>query len=243
MSASPSSRRSSSRASKKSNSMPIPLVTPKSHDSDALPSVADDVRSSSNKKPAAKLSNKKAPKKKESSTKVPPANDKEPEMEEEPQVDPMKQDFHYYAADHYEEVKEQCQKQLDTSLADGSISEKNKQNQLYLLTTLLNNRLIKNWEEAPASTRAEYLKKEEADRKRFMSEEEVASRHCATLTARRRSPKQSGALGRAGSFGLATTLEMHSLSANLGGGSTKRPNSAVSDADVLESAVKRVKAG
>lgn len=45
---------------------------------------------------------------------------------------------------------------------------------------------------APPSTRAHYLKLEENDRKRFMSEDEVASRHCATLTARKRSPKQSG---------------------------------------------------
>lgn len=48
---------------------------------------------------------------------------------------------------------------------------------------------------APPSTRAHYLKLEENDRKRFMSEDEVASRHCATLTARKRSPKQSGGGG------------------------------------------------
>ena len=100
-------------------------------------------------------------------------NDKEPEMEEEPQVEPMKQDFHFYAVDHYEDAKRACEQQLENSYADGSIHAKNKENQLYLLTTLLNARLIQNWEMSPPSTRAEYLKKEEADRKRFMSEEEV----------------------------------------------------------------------
>lgn len=163
-------------------------------------------------------------------------------MEEEPQVEPMKQDFHFYAMDHYEEVKQVCQQQLDNSFADGSISEKNKEkNQLLLLTTLLNARLIQNWEEAPASKRAEYLKKEEADRKRFMGEEEVASRHCATLTARRRSPKQSGILGRAGSFGLTSNVEVPLLNTQAEG-SRKRPNGEVADADVPERAVKRVKA-
>jgi hypothetical protein len=53
---------------------------------------------------------------------------------------------------------------------------------------------------------------EEADRKRFMSEDEVASRHCATLTARKRSPKISGGEKRtegvmpARSFGLGEVL-------------------------------------
>lgn len=160
-------------------------------------------------------------------------------MEEEPKVEPMKQDFHFYAKDEYEELKEVCQQQLDNSIADGS-----KENQLYMMTTLLNARLIQNWEMAPSSTRAEYLKKEEADRKRFMSEEEVASRHCATLTARRRSPKQSGVLGRAGSFGLNTTVQVPSLSPPAGGSGVKsggkRYHSEV-DTDAHEGTAKRVK--
>ena len=123
-------------------------------------------------------------------------------------MEPMKQDFHYYAADHYNEVSLACQQQLTAAYADGSIAEtNNKENHLFLLSTLINARLIKNWENASPATRATYLKKEEADRKRFMSEEEVASRHCATLTARKRSPKQSG-VERAQSFGLTSTVEV-----------------------------------
>jgi hypothetical protein len=125
-------------------------------------------------------------------------------MGEELKVDPMRQDFHFYAMDQYELVKQVCQRQLDDAFADGTISkDTSAENQLYLLTTLINARLIKNWEDAPPSTRDEYLKKEEADRKRFMSEEQVASRYCATLTARRRSPKQSSDLERSSSFGLS----------------------------------------
>jgi len=118
--------------------------------------------------------------------------------------------------DNYDEIKKLCEAQLSKSIADGTIAE-NKEKELYLLTTLLNARLIRNWENAPSSTRSQYMKKEEADRKRFMSEEEVASRHCATLTARRRSPKQGGSnhgrsggagganpMNRATSFGLAS---------------------------------------
>lgn len=157
-------------------------------------------------------------------------------MEEEPKVEPMKQDFHFYATDHYEDARQASQQQLENSFANGSIPEKTKENQLHLLTTLINARLIQNWEAAPPSKRASYLKKEEADRKRFMSEEEVASRHCATLTARRRSPKQSAGLGSVGSFGLASNVEVTRDDSTL-----KRPSREI-DRDGFESAAKRVKA-
>lgn len=159
-------------------------------------------------------------------------------MEEEPKVEPMKQDFHFYAMDQYEEVKRTSQQQLEQS--ETSVSDKSKE--LYLLTTLLNARLVQNWESAPSSTRAAYLKKEEADRKRFMSEEEVASRHCATLTARRRSPKQAvvgpGGVRPVGSFGLSATVEVPSMSEE---GLLKRPNAEPSDSDIEESVTKRAK--
>ena len=193
------------------NNMPPSLVTPKSHDSETMPPVG--ASSAQLQKPTAKSANKMSmkSKKKDSDTKSPVLNaEKEPEMEEEPKVEPMKQDFHFYAVDHYKEVHQACQLQLNAAFADGSISETNKENHLILLTTLINARLIKNWEDASPSTRAQYLKKEETDRKRFMSEDEVASRHCATLTARKRSPKQSG-VKRAESFGLTSTVEVPML--------------------------------
>lgn len=74
---------------------------------------------------------------------------------------------------------------------------------------------------------------EEADRKRFMSEDEVASRHCATLTARKRSPKQSAAgvmgsrvvegVGAARSFGLGEVVpQMVGVLDEAEGGKRKR---------------------
>merc|ERR1712151_22330 len=44
------------------------------------------------------------------------------------------------------------------------------------------------WTESTQATRSAYMVKEEEDRKRFMNAEEVASQHCATLTARAKSP-------------------------------------------------------
>ena len=171
------------------------------------------------------------------------------EEEEELKVDPMKQDFHFYAKDNFDDVKRACQRQLDKSHADGSIPQTNKNKELYLINTFLNAHLVQNWEAAPPSTRAEYLRKEEADRKRFMSEEEVASRHCATLTARRRSPKQSSGVGSAGSFGLSETVAVPPLplpqlagpKSDVGKGSMKRPGGNM-DTYAAESAAKRVRA-
>ena len=250
-----SSRRISSRVIKKPRNFPqATLVTPKSPDeSDTLPPVAETHNSkasrnnNNNNKVASKGTHKRtSSKRKESGNSTNNHDDKELLEMEELTVEPMKQDFHYYAMDHYDEVKQICEKQLAKSIANGSIQQKNKENHLFLLTTLINTLLIKNWEAAPASTRAEYLKREEADRKRFMSEEEVASRHCATLTARRRSPKQSGPLGKAGSFGLGLSTIPSLLASSdgdkeeeMGDGPMKRPGSA--DIDEGESLAKRVK--
>lgn len=112
------------------------------------------------------------------------------------QVEPMKQDFYIYANDRFDAVKAQCEEECKSQLsssAGGGGKINNKENELYRLTTLMNARLIQDWESGPATLRAEYMKMEDADRQRFMSEEEVASRHCATLTARKRSPKQQNA--------------------------------------------------
>lgn len=113
-------------------------------------------------------------------------------MEEEIHVEPMKQDFYFYANDRFDAVKAQCEEECkqSSSSSGGRVKSNNKENELYRLTTLMNARLIQDWESGPASLRAEYMKMEDGDRQRFMSEEEVASRHCATLTARKRSPKQ-----------------------------------------------------
>ena len=181
-------------------------MTPKSrsHDSgEALPPVHSNKKAVSSAKPKSIKSKKtKAPPTKTPINSLPPENE-----EDELQVEPMKQDFHFYAQDNYEEAKRACQAQIKRSRNSGKISQKNKENELFLLSTLINARLIQNWERAPSSVRASYLKKEEEDRKRFMGEEEIASRHCETLTARRRSPKTAHANSvRASSHGLTGEL-------------------------------------
>jgi len=184
-----------------------PLVTPKSrsHDSgEALPPIHSNKKTSSSgaKPKSSKSKRTKAPPTKTPIKSLPPENE-----EDELQVEPMKQDFHFYAQDNYEETKRVCQAQIKRSRSSGKTSHKNKENELFLLSTLINARLIQNWEKAPSSVRASYLKKEEEDRKRFMGEEEIASRHCETLTARRRSPKTAHANSvRASSHGLTGEL-------------------------------------
>lgn len=61
----------------------------------------------------------------------------------------------------------------------------------FLVNTNLNSRLLAAWENATQETRDVYRKKEEDDRTRFMAEDEIASRHCATLTARGKSPRET----------------------------------------------------
>ena len=189
------------------------LVTPKSlDDSDtgvppALPPIEQMNKSRTKKKTTSKRGAKTRKESSFSGSRLHASSHKEFDVEEEEEltVAPMRQDFHFYAMDHYEQVKEVCKNQLATA---STSSQKNKENELFLLTTLINEHLIKNWEAAPSSVRSEYLKKEEADRKRFMGDEEVASRHCATLTARRRSPKQAEPrAGHVGYSGVPSLLE------------------------------------
>ena len=73
-------------------------------------------------------------------------------MEEEPKVEPMKQDFQFYAMAQYQykEVKRTTQQQLGQS--ETSVSDKSEE--LYLLTNLLNSCLVQNWESVTFSTRA-----------------------------------------------------------------------------------------
>ncbi len=84
-------------------------------------------------------------------------------------VNPMRSDFHFYAEEHKKEA-------LDSIDADNtSPLEK---------IAVLNEKLLNMWEKENSSTRTEYMMKEEADRSRFMNEDEIESRHCATLTSR-----------------------------------------------------------
>jgi hypothetical protein len=51
---------------------------------------------------------------------------------------------------------------------------------------------MKAWEALPQESRDAFMVQEEDDRRRFMEEDEIANRHCATLTARGKSPRAAG---------------------------------------------------
>jgi hypothetical protein len=91
-------------------------------------------------------------------------------------VKPMRSDFHFYAEDHKKDIIHDIESNVDASDPVELMSE-------------LNERLLKRWEDETDKVRNLYMAKEEADRTRFMNEEEIESRHCATLTSR---PKSVG---------------------------------------------------
>lgn len=114
-------------------------------------------------------------------------------------VEHMKHDFHFYVQDVKKKVTDEATCYLRTCTPSPLDVEDEELRRIehdkgdavhpYLLFTNINERLITGWEKMPQSKRSEYLVKEEEDRRRFQSAEEVASQHCATLTARARSPQ------------------------------------------------------
>lgn len=110
-----------------------------------------------------------------------PAKDPTPEPQDEDlEVDPMRCDFHFYAMEHKDKYYDLAKKTVHSIVG---------KEDLFLTMTHLNEQLKEAWEIETAATKATYMSKEEQDRKRFMMEDEIASRHCATLTARAKSPK------------------------------------------------------
>jgi len=109
-------------------------------------------------------------------------------------VDPMRSSYHFYALElketHINASRDLVLRQME-KVSD--VSTYNSENiDPYLVTTALNERLMRCWENESSITRNIYLSKEEEDRQRFMTEDEIAGRHCATLTARAKSPKAPG---------------------------------------------------
>lgn len=106
-------------------------------------------------------------------------------------VEPMRTDFHFYARDRKEAEYESARRDASQyALADrdgegGDKKEDDKEKvDPYLVNTLLNERLMAMWEAEPKEVRLRYFGREEADRLRFINEDEIAARHCETKTAR-----------------------------------------------------------
>jgi hypothetical protein len=103
---------------------------------------------------------------------------------EEVKVEPIKTDFHWFVDDVGKKLRKAAEKQVrETTKSDGDLD-------LFLVNSNLNNRMIKEWEGMTPAARKTYLEKEESDYTRFINDDEVASRHCATLTSRPTSAQQ-----------------------------------------------------
>jgi hypothetical protein len=102
-------------------------------------------------------------------------------------VKPIQSDFHFFVSDMRDKLKVAAEEEVRRI----SKAEEEKLD-MYLVNSSLNCRLMKAWEDLTVAEREVYAKKEQEDRRRFMQDDEVASRHCATLTARARSPGKKG---------------------------------------------------
>jgi hypothetical protein len=99
------------------------------------------------------------------------------------EVKPIQSDYHFFVKANLVKFKELAEQEVRKSLnPDQKIDP-------YILNTNLNTRLKHAWEVLSAEEREVYASKEEEDRRRFMEEDEIASRHCATLTARGKAAK------------------------------------------------------
>jgi len=105
-------------------------------------------------------------------------------------VPPMRSDFSFFVEEQKEALIQSTKEELPIIFQKLNLPVPSNESEYdaTLLFSHVNERLISLWENTPQSARQPYVIKEEADRKRFMNAEEVASQHCATLTARGKSP-------------------------------------------------------
>jgi hypothetical protein len=102
-------------------------------------------------------------------------------------VKPIQTDFHFFVKEMSQKLRNEAEQEVEKSMEGNNVLDAER---LYLINSNLNCLVMKAWEDLSTSQREQYFKLEEEDRKRFMEEDEVASRHCVTLTARIRSPSK-----------------------------------------------------
>jgi len=107
------------------------------------------------------------------------------------EVKPIQTDFHFFVKKNIEKYLKLAEEEVRNSTKNESNGDDDKNRKLdpFLVNSNLNTRLMKVWEAVPKESRDAFMVKEEDDRRRFMEEDEIASRHCATLTARGKSPR------------------------------------------------------
>jgi len=102
------------------------------------------------------------------------------------EVKPMRSDFHFFL----DKVGSQIRSEAEFEVRK-TYDKNDEKMREFLTNTNLNSRLMRAWEDTTQDQRDEYMVKEEDDRQRYIQDDEIASRHCATLTARAKSPKAS----------------------------------------------------
>jgi hypothetical protein len=108
------------------------------------------------------------------------------------EVKPIQSDFHFFVHNNKGKFLTAAENEVNSIVMKQKLSiDKNSPKYKYLINSNLNCRLLRAWENLSMNERTEYMKREEEDRRRFMDEDEVASRHCFTLTARVRSPSKN----------------------------------------------------
>lgn len=103
------------------------------------------------------------------------------------EVKPIQTDFHFFVKEHIGTHRKLAEEEVRSGMEDQS-----KKLDSLIVNSNLNTRLMKTWEGLSKESREAYMVREEADRRRFMEDDEIASRHCATLTARGKSPRVVG---------------------------------------------------
>ncbi|KAL3931295.1 MAG: hypothetical protein SGARI_004245 [Bacillariaceae sp.] len=101
------------------------------------------------------------------------------------EVKPIQTDFHFFAKENMEKYLKLAEEEVRQDLEEGKPLDP------ILVNTNVNTKLMKAWEALTKDQRDAYMVQEEEDRRRFMEEDEIASRHCATLTARGKSPNNA----------------------------------------------------
>ena len=146
----------------------VPQTSPSSSANDTKTPISDEKMNKPNKDPVTRNNNI-------------PLQSSSTSTDEEflSKVKPMRSDFFIFASEHKEQV-------LNT------LERKSGQSQVHLITEL-NEKLLNMWENLDSSMKTAYKAKEEEDRIRFMHEDEIESRHCATLTSRVQNAKSKDA--------------------------------------------------
>lgn len=159
------------------------------------------------------------------------------------EVKPIQTDFHFFVKDNLAKYRPLAEEDVRKSLGKEAAGGDKEEETLdpVLVNTNLNSRLMRAWEALTRDQRDAYMIQEENDRRRFMEDDEIASRHCATLTARGKTSRNAAPYApsptvfevedienlRSGS-GVATSLEAaeHSKAADEAPTSASSPSSS-----------------